>query len=384
MTMFEEIVGYIRNLFGTETGFIPLHVPLFGGNEKKYLEKCIDTTFVSSVGEYVDAFEKEMARYTGARRAVVCVNGTNALHLALQAAGVNRGDEVVTQPLTFIATANAISYTGADPVFIDVDMDTLGLSPEKLDNWLNENILPGNINKITKKRIAAIVPMHSFGHPCRISEIAEIAAKYGIPVVEDAAESVGSLYRGIHCGTFGYLGIQSFNGNKILTTGGGGMILTNDEKTGDLVKHLSTQAKVPHRWEYVHDHIGYNYRMPNINAALGLAQLEQLESFVESKRKLAENYRRIFENIPDIHFVTEPANSRSNYWLNAILLKDRAERDRFLEYTNNNRVMTRPAWRLMNRLEMFTGAVCGDLTNSEWIEDRLVNLPSSVIKNGNN
>jgi aminotransferase in exopolysaccharide biosynthesis len=377
--MFEEIISFIRVLFGSKDGFIPLHVPTFSGNEKKYLEKCIDTSFVSSVGEYVDTFERQMAAYTGSKRAIVCVNGTSALHLALKIAGVNSGDEVITQPLTFIATVNAINYTGADPVFMDVDKDTLGLSPEKLDIWLKKNLESGNLNNITKKRIAAIVPMHTFGHPCRIDEIVSIADKYNIPVVEDAAESVGSLFKERHCGTFGKLGIQSFNGNKILTTGGGGMILTNDENTGDFIKHVSTQAKVPHKWEYVHDHIGYNYRMPNINAALGVAQLEQLESFVKIKRKLAEDYHGFFKNIPGIRFFTEPGFSRSNYWLNTIILKDRDERDRFLEFTNKNAVMTRPAWRLMNKLEMFSNSICGDLSNAEWLEDRLVNLPSSII-----
>lgn len=381
MNTFKEIVAFIRARFRSADGFIPLHVPTFAGNEKKYLEKCIDTTFVSSVGEYVDLFEKKMAEYTGAQRAVVCVNGTNALHLALQLAGVLPGDEVITQPLTFIATANAIRYAGAEPVFIDVDRDTLGLSPEKLAGWLQQNLLTGKRNGITGRRVAAIVPMHTFGHPCRIDEIVAIAAHYDIPVVEDAAESVGSIYQNRHCGTFGLLGIQSFNGNKILTTGGGGMILTNDGKLADQAKHLTTQAKVPHKWEYVHDHIGYNYRMPNLNAALGVAQLEQLESFVNAKRALADAYHHFFKTRDDVQFVEEPTAARANYWLNAILLPDRAERDRFLEFTNSRGVMTRPAWRLMNRLPMFSGAVCGDLADAEWIEDRLVNIPSSVVNN---
>lgn len=405
MNQYAEIVQFIRETFNKPEGFIPLHEPTFRGNEKKYLEECIDSTFVSSVGQFVDRFEEDMAHFTGAKKAVVCVNGTNALHLALMLAGVERNDEVITQPLTFIATANAISYCGAHPVFVDVDKDTLGLSPEALKTWLEENVeireIPtkdnhpneasnlspfGGIeggfwafNKTTGRRISALVPMHTFGHPCRIDEIADICQQYHIELVEDAAESLGSYYKNQHTGTFGKIGVLSFNGNKIITTGGGGMLLFNDEELAAKAKHLTTQAKVPHPWEFIHDEIGYNYRMPNINAALGVAQLEQIDSHLSAKRKLAETYKNFFAQT-EIQFLSEPENTRSNYWLNCILLPNRQERDAFLKQSNENGVMTRPVWELMNRLPMFKNAQCGDLTNSEWIADRLVNIPSSVIE----
>lgn len=379
---FKEIVEIIRRNFKTSVDFIPLHAPTFGGNEKKYLNECIDSTFVSSVGKFVDQFEEEVAKYTGAKKAVVCVNGTNALHLGLLLAGVNNDDEVLTQALTFIATTNAISYCGAQPVFIDVDKDTLGLSPQKLDEWLKQHVEIKNqhaINKTTGKKISACVPMHTFGHPCKIDEIIAVCEKYYIPVIEDAAESLGSFLKNKHTGTFGKIGVISFNGNKIMTTGGGGVLLFNDEALAAKAKHLTTQAKVPHPWDFIHDNIGYNYRMPNINAALGLAQLEQIDVFLKAKRKLAEKYDAAFKNL-DIQFISEPGNSQSNYWLNAILLNNRNERDDFLKYTNEHGVMTRPVWELMNRLPMFSNAQSGDLFNSEWIADRLVNIPSSVIQ----
>ena len=406
---YSEIVQFIRQIYHQPTGFIPLHAPVFNGNEKKYLEECIDSTFVSSVGKFVDLFEEKMAEYTGAKKAVVCVNGTNALHLALMMVGVERDTEVITQPLTFIATANAISYCGAHPVFLDVDLDTLGLSPTALKNWLAQNVdlvktedlpkppqpskLPKPLytptNKNTKRPISACVPMHTFGHPARIDEIIAICNEYNIPVVEDAAESLGSFYKGQHTGTFGKIGVLSFNGNKILTTGGGGMLLFQDEELAKKAKHLTTQAKVPHTWEFVHDEIGYNYRMPNINAALGLAQLEQLPQFLESKRNIAQSYNNFFTTLnllnpskppqqTKITHITEPTNSTANYWLNCILLPNRQQRDEFLKYTNENDVMTRPVWELMNRLTMFNVAQCEDISNAEWIADRLVNIPSSV------
>ena len=292
---FSQIVDFIRQTFNEPSAFIPLHEPRFIGNEKKYLAECIDSTFVSSVGKFVDKFEEMTAAYTGAKKAVVCVNGTEALHMALMLAGVQRNEEVITQPLTFIATANAISYTGAAPVFVDVDRDTLGMSPASLLRFLDEF---GDVrddgfcyNKFSGRKISACVPVHIFGHPCRIDEIVEICDRYHIPVVEDAAESIGTLYKGSHTGTFGKLGILSYNGNKIITTGGGGMILTDDEALGKLAKHLTTQAKVPHPWEYVHDYIGYNHRMPNINAALGVAQMESLDFFIQKKRELATAYQ---------------------------------------------------------------------------------------------
>jgi len=378
--MFESEVAFIRKLFNTED-FIPLHAPRFLGNEKKYLNECIDSTFVSSVGKFVDRFEEMVAEYTGARRAVVCVNGTNALHLAMLLSGVDREDEVLTQALTFVATCNAISYIGAQPIFIDVDRDSMGLSPAALKRWLTENTVIDaqgeckNIN--TGKRIKACIPMHTFGHPCRIEEIAEICKAYHIDLIEDAAESIGSLYKGKHTGTFGKIGVLSFNGNKTITTGGGGMMLFDNEELGKYAKHLSTQAKVPHQWEFVHDHIGYNYRMPNINAAIGCAQMEYIESFIADKRDTAEQYKSFFAG-SEMNFITEPLNSRSNYWLNGVLLKDRETRDLFLKYTNDHGVMTRPAWCLMNKLNMFQNCQHDDLENSIWIESRLVNLPSSV------
>ncbi len=380
--VYKEIIDFIRHIYNMPEGFIPLHAPVFAGNEKKYLNDCIDSTFVSSVGKYVDLFEEKMAAYTGATKAVVCVNGTNAIHLALKLVGVEADSEVITQPLTFIATANAIAYTGAQPVFLDVDKETLGLSPDALLYFLeNKTRLDSKTNKRlnlkTKKPISACVPMHTFGHPCRIDEIVEICKKYTIPVVEDAAESLGSYYKERHTGTFGTVGVLSFNGNKILTTGGGGMLLFMDEELAKHAKHLTTQAKVPHPWEFSHDEIGYNYRMPNINAALGLAQLEQLPAFLENKRNTALAYKGFFMD-KGLEFISEPANSKSNYWLNAILLKNRDERDNFLKFTNDNGVMTRPAWTLMNRLPIFKSALCGDLSNAVSLEERLVNIPSSI------
>ena len=393
--VYKQIIQKIREIYNKPKGFIPLHAPVFRGNEKKYLNECIDSTFVSSVGKFVDLFENKVAEYTGAKSAVVCVNGTNALHLALKMAGVEKGTEVITQPFTFIATANAISYCEARPVFLDVDKETLGLSPDSLKIWLEQNVKPGTqnskpVNKNTGNEISAVVPMHTFGHSAKIDEIVEVCDKYNIPVIEDAAESLGSFYKGKHTGTFGKIGVLSFNGNKILTTGGGGMLLFMDEELGRKAKHLTTQAKVPHPWEFVHDEIGYNYRMPNINAALGLAQLEQLPTFLESKRKVAQFYAEFFaeqnselktQNSKQtmINFITEPSNATSNYWLNCILLPDEKERDAFLKYTNENGVMTRPAWRLMNKLPMFQDCQTDGLLNAQWLEKKLVNLPSSVI-----
>jgi aminotransferase in exopolysaccharide biosynthesis len=377
----QKIIEFIRNLYNSPEAFIPLHEPRFIGNEMKYLAECIDSTFVSSVGRFVDKFEEITAAYTGAQRAVVCVNGTEALHIALLLAGVKQNDEVITQPLTFIATANAISYTGARPVFVDVEKETMGMSPDSLAAFLDEFAETrddGCFNKSTGKRISACVPVHIFGHPCRIDEIVAICDRYRIPVIEDAAESIGSLYKGRHTGTFGKIGILSYNGNKTITTGGGGMILTDDEELGKLAKHLTTQAKVPHPWEYVHDHVGFNHRMPNLNAALGVAQMESLDIFITKKRELAAAYKDFFKNL-DIPFFTEPENAFSNYWLNVVILEDRQQRDAFLEFSNSQKVMTRPAWRLMNRLPMFENCMAYHLDNAQWLEDRIVNVPSSVI-----
>lgn len=399
MQDFQKIVKFVQEIYGTKA-FIPLHEPRFRGNEKKYLNECIDSTFVSSVGKFVDLFEQKIAEYTGAKYAIAAVNGTAALHMALVLAGVEQDEEVITQPLTFIATANAISYTGAKPVFVDVDKDTMGLSPEKLKLFLEENVEireSQSYNKKTGKRISACIPMHTFGHPCRIDKIKEICDEYHIPLIEDAAESLGSYYKNQHTGTFGLIGTLSFNGNKTITTGGGGMLITNDEAIAIKAKHLTTQAKVPHKWDYVHDFIGYNYRLTNLAAALGVAQMEQLPEIIKSKQNLAEKYKQFFENTyPElgtersrstgernstdiVKFISEPLNSVSNYWLNAVLLNNREARDQFLDYTNKNGVMTRPIWELMNRLPMFKDCQVENIENSEWLVDRVVNIPSSVI-----
>ncbi len=378
-----DILNFIRWKFNIPTGFIPLHEPRFNGNEKKYLAECIDTTFVSSVGEFVGRFEEMIAEFTGAKHAIAAVNGTAALHISLLLSDVKPEDEVITQALTFIATANAIAYTGAKPIFIDVDKETMGLSPTALENFLSENTHQKNgfcINKTTGRRIKACVPMHTFGHPCRIDEIIAICKVYNIDVVEDAAESLGSYYKGQHTGTFGKFGTLSFNGNKTITTGGGGMILTNDDELGKLAKHITTTAKVPHRWEFVHDMTAYNYRLTNLAAALGCAQMEQLLGFLIQKRKLAEAYSIFFRQL-EIEFVTESKNSSSNYWLNTLILSDKTEQNSFLEFMNNNDIMVRPVWQLMNRLEMYKECQCDLLENTGWLADRVVNIPSSVISN---
>ena len=378
--MYEKTIKFIKELYGNQE-FTPLSVPKFIGNEKKYLDECIDTTFVSSVGKFVDRFENDMAAYTGAKNAVVCVSGTNALHMAMMLVGVERDDEVLTQALTFIATCNAISYISAHPVFLDVDKSTMGLSPDAMKAWLGKNAEIRNgqcYNKNTGRRVKACVPMHTFGHPVRIEEIAAVCAEYHIELVEDAAESIGSKYKGIHTGLFGKVGALSFNGNKTITTGGGGMLLFMDEELGVLAKHLTTQAKVPHRWEFKHDHIGYNYRMPNINAALGCAQLEHLDEFIADKRATAAAYADFFKHVDDIDFFAEPADSFSNYWLNVVILKDRDAQQSFLQETNDNGVMTRPIWELMTRLPMFENCEHDSLENTIWFADRVVNIPSSV------
>ena len=382
--MYKDIVDLVRSHYEAKPGeTVMLHAPTFAGNEKKYLNECIDTTFVSSVGQFVDRFERDIEAFTGAKKAVVCVSGTNALHMAMMLAGVERDDEVLTQALTFIATCNAISYIGAHPVFIDVDIDTMGLSPVALEKWLHENAEMRKdgqcYNKKTGRRIKACVPMHTFGHPARLDELVDVCSKWNIELVEDAAESIGSYYKGKHTGTFGRVGTISFNGNKTITTGGGGMLLFQDEELGKYAKHLTTQAKVPHRWAFVHDHIGYNYRMPNINAALGCAQLECLDKFLASKRATAQAYIDFFKDEPHgIKFMKEPTDTQSNYWLNAILLPDKDSQQAFLEYTNDNGVMTRPIWELMNRLPMFKDAQHDGLENTIYLADRIVNIPSSV------
>lgn len=380
MADYKKTIDFIKFVYDNQQ-FIPLAVPKFIGNEKKYLEECINTTFVSSVGKFVDRFEEDIAKYTGAKKAVVCVSGTNALHMSLMLVGVERDDEVLTQALTFIATCNALSYIGAHPVFVDVDRSTMGLSPDAMKEWLVKNAEIRNgecFNKNTRRRVKACVPMHTFGHPVLIEAMATLCEEWHIELVEDAAESIGSKYKGKHTGTFGKVGVISFNGNKTITTGGGGMMLFQDEELGKLAKHITTQAKLPHRWEFKHDHIGYNYRMPNINAALGCAQLENLDFYIENKRKVAAEYEEYFKNVPDIEFFVDSPDTFSNYWLNAIILKDKDAQLKFLQQTNDNGVMTRPIWELMNCLPMFENCENDGLKNTIWFADRVVNIPSSV------
>jgi perosamine synthetase len=377
--MFNEFIDFVKEVYGTKKN-IPLHEPKFIGNEKKYLNQCIDTTYVSSVGKFVDQFEEKIAKYTGAKYAIATTNGTSAIHISLILAGVEEDNEVITQPLNFIASCNAISYCNAEPIFIDVDRDTMGLSPSALESFLDKNTTVKNkqcINNKTNKIIKACLPMHSYGHPCRIDEIKKICDEYYIFLIEDAAESVGSFYKNKHTGTFGELGAMSFNGNKIITAGGGGCIITNNEVLAKKAKHLTTTAKVSHKWDFNHNMVGYNYRMPNLNAALLVAQLEKLNDFITNKRNLANKYEAFFKDT-DYNFFKEPKNSKSNYWLNSIILKDKHQRDKFLEETNFNGVMTRPIWILMNKLPMFKDAQCADLKNSEWLDERVVNIPSSV------
>ncbi len=379
--MFEDIVHFIRRMHHKPEGFIPLHEPRFTGREKAYVEDAIDSTFVSTVGEYVNRFEKKICQLTGSAHAIATVNGTSALHAALITAGVAPNEEVLTQPLTFVATANAITYCGAIPVFIDVDRDTLGLSPRKLTAFLKLNSKFGpdgySYNKITGRKITSCVPMHTFGFPAQIEKIREICSIYNIILIEDAAESLGSTVSGKHTGTFGKAGVLSFNGNKIITAGGGGAIITDDDEFADKARHLTTTGKLPHRWEYVHDVVAYNYRMPNLNAALAFAQLENLSGFIRDKRKLAAEYAGFFENIP-CTFVKETEGTKANYWLNTLIFSDKNERDAFLEFSNDQQVMTRPAWQLMHKLDMFEACCNSNLDNAEWLADRLVNIPSSV------
>lgn len=379
MSTIDQFVGFIQEQFKT-TDFIPLHEPQFSGNEKKYVLDTIDSTFVSSVGAYVDKFEQMMAEISQTKRAVAVVNGTAALQVALRLSGVGKGDEVLTQALTFVATANAIAYQRAQPVFLDVDLDTMGLSPKAVGAFLEEfgelrN--DGCYNSKTGNKIAACLPMHTFGFPVHLNELLNICKKWKIPVVEDAAESIGSTYHGNPTGSFGSFGTYSFNGNKVVTSGGGGAIVTNNKEVGDFAKHLTTTAKKPHKFEYFHDQLGYNYRMPNLNAALICAQLEQLDVFIENKRNLAQKYHSFFTD-QGVKFRTENRNTKANYWLMCVELDNRIERDQFLEDTNAKGVMTRPIWQLMYKLPMYSECYRDEQKNAEFLEDRIVNIPSSV------
>ena len=377
----QRIIQRIRELFATPQDSIPLHAPLFTGNERRYVLDAIESTFVSSVGAYVGRLEKMIAEFVGARFAIATVNGTSALHIALHLMGVRGGDLVITQPTTFVATGNAIAYCGASPVLLDVDMDSMGLSPEALEEYLNRYCRQSDgrcVHEPTGRPVSACVPVHTFGHPCRIDAIASLCREWGVALVEDAAESLGSLYKGSHVGLFGDLGILSFNGNKIITGGGGGAILSNSEDLAARAKHLTTTAKRPHPYEYIHDDVGYNYRMPNLNAALACAQVERLDEFVRNKRDLAREYQAFFETEPEVHFMLEPRESRSNYWLNSILLPDKASRDACLEKSNAVGVMTRPVRQLLHRQPMVAYCTSGRFLNSEELERRLVSIPSSV------
>lgn len=378
--MYDRLVSFVREQYAT-TEFIPLHAPAFRGRERELVLDTIDSTFVSSVGAYVDRFERDTAAFCGSPRAVAVMNGTAALHISLVLAGVERDDLVVTQSLTFVATCNAIAYCGAQPLFIDVDRRTMGLSPTALDAWLQEHALIDEAGDCRTReglrRIRACVPMHTFGHPVDLEALVEVCARWHLALIEDAAESLGSYYKGRHTGTFGRIGVLSFNGNKIMTTGGGGMVLV-DEELGKRAKHLTTTAKIPHPYEFFHDEVGYNYRLPNLNAALGCAQLEQLPAFLESKRTLAQRYIAFFEG-SDLQPIVEPEHCRSNYWLNGVICESPEQRDALLKATNDAGVMTRPIWALMTRLPLYANALRGPLENAQWLEARVVNLPSSVL-----
>lgn len=381
MSLFKSEILFIKNKYGNLDS-IPLHAPKFNGNEKKYLVDAVDSTFVSSVGEYVNKFESMICSITKTKKAIAVVNGTSGLQVALRLAGVKDGDEVLTQALTFVATVNAIIYNGAIPVFIDVDIDTMGFSPKALEVFLYENAESrddGCYNKKTGNKISACLPMHTFGFPVHLDELINVCKKWNIVIVEDASESLGSYYKGRPTGCFGKLGVFSFNGNKIVTSGGGGVIVTNDKEMGYLGKHLTTTAKVSHPYEFFHDELGYNFRMPNLNAALACAQLEQLERYLENKRILAQEYQLFFSS-KGIKFRTETTNTKANYWLMCLELENKKERDMFLNETNKYNVMTRPIWQLMFRLPMYRHCQRDEQKNAKFLEDRIVNIPSSVVQ----
>ncbi len=378
----EGIRTRLESVLPTEK-FVPLHEPYFVGNEQKYVDECIQTGWVSSVGKFVDRFENDLAEYAGVKRAVAVANGTSALHISLVAINVKPDDEILAPALTFIATANAVAYCGAVPHFVDSAYNTLGLDPKKLDDYLADiSEMRGGVcyNRVTGRRIYAVIPMHTFGHSIDNDALAAVAEKYNLIIVEDCAESIGSRYKGVHTGNFGRLAALSFNGNKTITTGGGGAVLTNDEALGKFIKHLTTQAKIPHRWEFSHDHVGYNYRMPNINAALGCAQLEQLDGFIACKRALADRYKNLFDGLDGVKFFVEPSFDTSNYWLNALMLEPEHAhlRDDLLTELNGHNIMSRPAWNLMYTLPMYADCPRMNCDAAEDISRRLVNIPSSV------
>jgi perosamine synthetase len=376
----DEVIKAIREVVGP--GRIPLHEPSFEGNELVYLKECLDSTYVSSVGKFVDQFEEQLADFTGARYAISVVNGTAALHIALKLAGVKDGDEVLIPTLTFVATAAAVAYCNAIPHFVDSEERTLGIDSIKLREYLlstTSQVSGECINKISGRVIRALVPMHTFGHPSELSDLLSISVEFNLALVEDSAESLGSYYKGKHTGTFGRLGILSFNGNKTITTGGGGAILTNDMELAQQAKHLTTTAKLPHSWEFRHDEIGYNYRMPNLNAALGCAQLEQLPRKLSAKRDLFEKYKSAFANIPGVKLVTEPPKCRSNYWLQTLLLDENQVkyRDLILQATNSTGILTRPVWQLISSLEPYKNSPRMNLQEAESLSRRIINIPSN-------
>lgn len=378
-----DILAAITGVLHDSGSFAALHEPYFCGNEWAYVKECLDTGWVSSVGSFVDRFESDLAAYTGAKRAIAVVNGTAALHVSLLLTGVQADDEVIIPSLTFIATANAVSYCNAVPHLAEISPLTLGLDVEKLAAYLDATTeLRGNAchNRHTGRRIKAVIPMHTFGHPVDLDPLVELCNHHKLELIEDAAESLGSSYKGQHTGNRGRLSALSFNGNKVVTTGGGGAILTNDEELADAVKHLTTTAKLPHRWEFNHDRIGYNYRMPNVNAALGCAQLEQLPEILRLKRTLAERYASAFANMPGIRFFKEQPFACSNYWLNTLILDEEnaGRRDELLALTNDAGIMTRPAWTLMHKLPMFAGCPRMKLAVAESLEKQLINIPSSA------
>jgi len=376
---YKTLINFIRDIYGTNE-LIPLHAPLFIGNESTYVKETIDSNFVSSVGKFVSDFEADLAKFTGSPRAVAVCSGTAALHTSLVLCEIKKDDYVITQSITFVATCNSISYCGAKPIFIDIDKNTLGLSPSKTEEWLSENAYidnDGNCrNRLDDKKIKACIPMHTFGHPIDLDNMKNVCKKWNLFLIEDAAESLGSYYKGKHTGTFGDYGTLSFNGNKVITTGGGGAILSN-EQNGNRAKHITTTGKVDHEYEYFHDMVAFNYRMPNINAALGVAQIEKLNEFLKNKRKLAKTYKEFFQDSEFIFF-DEPTDSKSNFWLNAIICHDKGQRDELLKFTNKNNIMTRPIWIMMTKLPMWENSIKGNLENSFWAEERIVNIPSSV------
>lgn len=374
-----EIVSFIKDIYTSEEN-IPLHEPRFISNEKDILTDCIDSTFVSSVGEYVSEFENSLKEFTSAKHAISLSNGTSALHISLVAAGVQPKDEIITQAFTFVATCNAIKYCFAQPVFVDISKKTLGMCPKSLKKWLYNNTEKRKgflYNKKTGARISAVLPMHTFGHPCEIKDIRNICKEFKLILIEDAAEALGSLYENKHLGTYGDIGTFSFNGNKIITTGGGGAVITNNANLANMIRHLSTTARLKTKYTFDHNQIGYNYRMPNLNASLGLAQIKKLSYFVDKKREVALSYKNFFMN-SDINFFSEPNRAKSNYWLNTLIFENESKRNAALKYTNNNNIMTRPPWKLMTKLIMFRDCEKTDITNSEDLETRILNIPSSV------